>query len=370
MEDFTLNQSLSPDEELALRRARRAEARQKRIAAQRRRNRQLLAAGIATVVLGGSIFAYNATSKKSDNTIKPEKPAFNEVSIPTIQEANRYSEPYFPTETSSTIHLGDQIDSQYAVILDLSNDTILAEKDAHAVISPASMTKVLTLLVAAEHVEDLDDTFTMTIDITDYSYVNDCSVVGLMVGETVSVRELLYGTILPSGADAALGLAHYVSGSQEAFVELMNEKLEELGLSDTAHFTNCVGLYDENHKCTVYDMALIMKAALDNDLCREVLKARTYETLPTADHPEGQILSNWFLRRIEDKDNGDIEVIGAKTGYVYESGSCAVSAGQDSQGNLYIISTGDAAGSWKCIYDHVALYHDYCASTSAEENNM
>ena len=147
----------------------------------------------------------------------------------------------------------------------------------------------------------------MTIDITDYCYVNGCSVVGLMVGETVSVRELFYGTILPSGADAALGLATYVAGSQEAFVALMNEKLEELGIADTAHFTNCVGLYDENHKCTVSDMAVILEAAMDNALCREVLGARTYETAPTTDHPEGQILSNWFLRRIEDKDTGGID---------------------------------------------------------------
>lgn len=365
MEEFTFNHSTppSPDEELARRRARRAEARQKRIEAQRRRNRQLLAAAAAAVVLGGSIFAYNAVSGDDENAIMPEKPVFSDASIPTSQDMQAYTEPYLPTVTSSTIQLTDQIDSLYAVILDLSNDTILAEKDAHAIISPASMTKVLTLLVAAEQVEDLDDTFTITIDITDYAYVNDCSVVGLMVGETVSIRELMYGTILPSGADAALGLATYVSGSHEAFVELMNEKVEELGLSDTAHFTNCVGLYDEDHKCTVYDMALIMKAAMENDLCREVLKARTYETAPTADHPEGQVLSNWFLRRIEDKDNGGIQVVGAKTGYVYESGSCAVSAGEDSEGNLYIIATGDAAGSWKCIYDHVALYHDYCGDS-------
>ena len=101
-----------------------------------------------------------------------------------------------------------------------------------------------------------------------------------MVDETVPVRELFYGTILSSGADAALGLATYVAGSQEAFVALMNEKLEELGIADTAHFTNCVGLYDEAHKCTVSDMAVILEAAMDNDLCREVLGARTYETLP------------------------------------------------------------------------------------------
>ena len=139
------------------------------------------------------------------------------------------------------------------------------------------------------------------------------------------------------------------------------EKLEELGIADTAHFTNCVGLYDEAHKCTVRDMAVILEAAMDNDLCREVLGARTYETLPTADHPEGQILSNWFLRRIEDKDTGGIEVTGAKTGYVVESGNCAASCGETADGRRYICVTADAYSSWRAIYDHVALYKTYCS---------
>ena len=218
------------------------------------------------------------------------------------------------------------------------------------------------LLVGAEHAAGhLDDTFTMTVDITDYCYVNKCSVVGLMVGETVPVRELLYGTILPSGADAALGLAVYVSGSQEAFVELMNQKLEELGVSGTAHFTNCVGLYDENHYCTVTDMALILRAAMENDLCREVLNARKYETAPTEYHPDGQVLSNWFLRRIEDRFPGDFQIIGAKTGYVVQAGSCAVSCGQGADGKRYFCATGDASSAWRAIYDHTNLYQTYCS---------
>ena len=268
----------------------------------------------------------------------------------------------YPTAAENVTELtANNISSEHAVLLDVDNNTILAQRDPDARIYPASMTKIMTLLVAAEHIENMDDTFTMTIDITDYCYVNGCSVVGLMVDETVPVRELFYGTILSSGADAALGLATYVAGSQEAFVALMNEKLEELGIADTAHFTNCVGLYDEAHKCTVSDMAVILEAAMDNDLCREVLGARTYETLPTADHPEGQILSNWFLRRIEDKDTGGIEVTGAKTGYVVESGNCAASCGETADGRRYICVTADAYSSWRAIYDHVALYKTYCS---------
>ena len=217
-------------------------------------------------------------------------------------------------------------------------------------------------LVAAEQIEEknLDDKVTITIDITDYSYSNDCSSVGFAENERVTVQDLFYGTILPSGADAALALATYVAGSQEAFVELMNEKLQKLGLSDTAHFTNCVGLYDEAHRCTVYDMAMIMEAAMDNPLCREVMSAHTYTTSATAEHPDGITISNWFLRRIEDKETG-AEIVCGKTGYVVQSGNCAASYGEDQNGSGYICVTADSTSAWRCIYDHVALYSEFTA---------
>ena len=216
---------------------------------------------------------------------------------------------------------------------------------------------ILTVLVAAEQIDEsrLDDKVTITIEDTDYSYSNDCSNAGFELDEQVTVRDLFYGTILPSGAEAAVALAKYVAGSEEAFVALMNQKMEEMGLSQTAHFTNCVGLYDEAHHCSVYDMAMIMEAAMDNPFCREVLSAHTYTTSVTEQHPEGMILSNWFLRRIEDKDNGKL-VLGAKTGYVVQSGNCAASYAQDVAGNAYVCVTGNATSSWRCIYDHVAVY--------------
>lgn len=319
------------DEERATRRAQRAEARRKKQREKRRRLlRRLVPCGLLAVLCVGLVtVGAQLIEKPAPEMVKAERP-FQVTSVASAPAPEPYAR---AVSGPDTIQLGEDFPSRCAV------------------------------LVAAEHITEaeLDDTFTMTIDITDYCYVNGCSVVGLMVDETVPVRELFYGTILSSGADAALGLATYVAGSQEAFVALMNEKLEELGIADTAHFTNCVGLYDEAHKCTVSDMAVILEAAMDNDLCREVLGARTYETLPTADHPEGQILSNWFLRRIEDKDTGGIEVTGAKTGYVVESGNCAASCGETADGRRYICVTADAYSSWRAIYDHVALYKTYCS---------
>lgn len=266
----------------------------------------------------------------------------------------------FTSDADTKNIYSEEVISANAILVNADTDVITAGKGAYDRISPASMTKVLTVLVAAEAIgeEHLDDPFTITREITDYAYVNDCSSVGFSDGETVTVRDLFYGAVLASGGDAAVGLADYAAGSQEAFVELMNRKLEALGIADSAHFTNCVGLYDAAHYCSVYDMAVIMKAAMANDWCREVLSAHTYTTTPTTEHPEGIEISNWFLRRIEDKETGGL-VVGAKTGYVVQSGNCAVSYEEYADGTPYICVTAGSTSAWRCIYDHVEIYNRY-----------
>ena len=297
------------------------------------------------------------TSDTVDLTARSEDTTEDSDSVPAA--SSKSAADYVISGLDTAPYLGsDDVTSTRALMVDVDSRTVIAQKGAGERISPASMTKILTLLVAAEHVTDLDDTFTITREITDYSYSNDCSAVGFGENETVTVRDLLYGTILPSGGDAAAGLAFYVSGSLDAFVQLMNEKLDALGLSGTAHFTNCVGLYDENHYCTLYDMAVILEAAVDNELCREILSAHTYTTSSTDQHPDGIQISNWFLRRIEDKEIPG-EVLCAKTGYVVQSGNCAASYAVASDGHGYLCVTADAHSGWRCIYDHVAAYQHY-----------
>lgn len=268
-------------------------------------------------------------------------------------------EKYSASKTADTKQIGEAIISEYAIFIDRDSQEVLAEKDGFTIINPASMTKILTVLVAAEHIkeEDLDDTIIITPEITDYGYIHKCSAAGFAKGEEVSVRDLFYGTILPSGADAAVGLAVYVSGDQDSFVELMNEKLKDLGLSDTAHFTNCVGVYDEDHYCSAYDMAMILEAALDNELCREILSTRMYTIPEKEEHPDGLEMSNWFLRRIEDKEY-EGKVLGGKTGYVDQSGSCAASFGENG-GKNYICVTVKAGSPFQCVNDHALLYQEY-----------
>ena len=262
----------------------------------------------------------------------------------------------------------DKVAGTYSILLNEATGEIVAQRDANTKISPASMTKILTVLTAAEAIEssdDLsyDDIVEITFEATNYSYVNDCSNCGFMVGDQVKVSDLFYGTILPSGADAAVSLALYVAGSQEAFVDMMNEEVAKLGLAETSHFTNPAGIYDEDLYTTAYDMSMILKAAVENDFCREVLGTHVYTIEASENHPDGMVLSNWFLRRIEDHmaDSGQSvgQVLGAKTGFVNESGFCAASYEVSSTGIPYICVVANSYSSWGCIYDHVAIYTNY-----------
>lgn len=298
--------------------------------------------GTETVPVSGPGEGMPAVEEESDGMLAGKTPSFK------------------AHDSEDTAEFDETIISQYGILIDAEDGTVLAQKEAHERMNPASMTKILTLLVAAEHLTeaDLEVKVPITIDITDYCYINECSVTGYALDEAVPIRDLLYGTILPSGADSSLALAKYVAGSHEAFVEMMNDKVAELGLAETTHFTNCVGLYDEAHYTTAYDMAVIMKAAADDAFCREILSARTYTTTVTEQHPEGLVISNWFLRRIEDKDTHG-EVLCGKTGFVDQSGSCAASLAVGNDGKEYLCVTGNSTSSSKCIADQVALYQNF-----------
>ena len=324
--------------------------------------------------LPDEVLETSQTPAVSDSLTPRPTPAVTAAPVATVTpgtpegEAAEFAAGYDLRKTKATQTIKDELfpdkyafGSKYAIVVDLDHNEVLAQKDAEVRMNPASMTKILTILVAAERVDlsRLDtDTFPVDADLAVYSYVNDFSSVGWVEGDAPTIRDLFYGCILPSGADAAVGLAEYTAGSQENFVKLMNDKCSQLGIGKTTHFTNCVGLFDENHYSTCHDMAVIMKAALENTFCREVLSAHTYTTKPMKESPEGEVLSNWFLRRIEDKDTHGT-VRSAKTGFVKESGCCAASYQIADSGAHTMVVTADTYSVWKCIYDHVALYALY-----------
>lgn len=255
-----------------------------------------------------------------------------------------------------TKSIGSEVNANYAVVFDLDQGTILGEKNSSASMNPASMTKVMTLLVAVENLPDLEKKITITQDIVDYVKARGASNCGFVAGEQVRVKDLLYGVILPSGADAVLALAKEIAGSEAGFVALMNKKAQDLGLSSDCKFQNATGLYHSTHHMNVKDIGEIMAAAMRNSLAREVLSTENYQIPATNKHGNGIKLTNLFVQRIKGQDTGGASVTMAKTGFVRQSMFCAVSSGKGANGKNLLVVTGYSSSTWQCIKDHATLY--------------
>ncbi len=360
-----------------------ARRRREKLQQQRKRAQIIRLAKLGGLILIGLviIIVLVLSIKKANKRRAEKKAALAEASVEVITEPITIEEPqevedtrdpddidpsasashgkYSYTEAADMKFMqSDNMQSTSAILVNIDTNEIEGQVDYKTRIVPASMTKVMTVLVAAEHIDSIKEKVAISIDATDFAYRNDCSSVGFAEGEMVTIEDLFYGTILSSGGDAAAQLAMYVAGTQDEFVDMMNEKCKELGIDSTTHFTNTVGIYNDNHYSTCYDMAIIMNAAIENEFLKTVMSAKKYTTSSTTEHPEGISISNWFLRRIEDKDCGG-EVICAKTGYVVQSGNCAVSYGTSVSGTPYIAVSANAHSGWRAIYDHVDMYKNF-----------
>lgn len=312
----------------------------------------------------------NKANTPSPNTNSTGNPSVNTTSAPSVNPATQpgtsvNQEPAKVgtlqnlaqlSKNSSTRTLSSEIDANYAVVYDLDNGSILAEKNASQSMYPASMTKVMSLLVFAENLPDMNKKLTITQDIVSFVQARGASNCGFVVGEQVTVKDLLYGVILPSGADAVLALCKEVSGSEAAFVERMNKRAREMGLSGYCNFQNATGLFHSTHRMTVKDMAQIMAVAMQNPRAREVLMTENYQTSPTNKHAQGLKFTNLFLQRIKTQDSGGATIQMAKTGYVSQSKFCVVTAGKGRSGKNLLIVTGQSSSTWQAIKDQAALY--------------
>ena len=294
------------------------------------------------------------TPEEPVEVVPADDPAEPEEDTPDTPAAASLS-----TETDATQTLDLELYSEHAILIDLETNTVIAEKDPDAKIYPASMTKVMTALVACEQITDWDATFTMTQAIIDPLFLSDATMAGFVNGEEVSMTDLVYGALLPSGAEATEALAQTIAGSTEGFVALMNEKAAELGLTNT-HFVNDSGLHDENHYTTVREMAVILEAAMANECCRAALSAVSYTSAPTTQNPEGVAMINKFLYRIGQYELGDAVVEGAKTGFTSQAMNCCASFGIAANGKPVVCVTAHAWTGDFCVEDHVALYTTYC----------
>ena len=260
----------------------------------------------------------------------------------------------------STVHPcgAASLSAESAILIEADSGDVISEKNSHARLPMASTTKIMTAVVALEHVPT-----GRQVKIPSAACGVEGSSVYLTPGETLTMEDLLYAMLLESANDAAAAIAIEVAGSVDAFADMMNEKAAELGLADT-HFTNPHGLYDENHYTTAADLAMIAAYALKNETFSKIVS--TYKhTIPLHDGEGVRVLIN-HNRLL--KMSGD--VIGVKTGFTKKSGRCLVSAAERN-GVRVIAVTLNAPNDWN---DHLAMLEEGLGSYSsydlAEENEF
>lgn len=221
--------------------------------------------------------------------------------------------------------------SEAILIMESSTGKIIYEKNGYEQKYPASTTKILTAILAIEHC-NLDEMATAS-EFAINSIPSGYSTANIQIGESLSVRDLLYALMLQSANESAVVLAEHISGSQEAFADLMNQKAEEIGCKNT-HFVNPNGVHDEDHYSTAYDLALIAKYAMQNETFREIVKTTSFTLPATNAYPSNtRTYTNTNNLIIYDNrnrpDNYYYEyATGIKTGYTSAAKNCLVSSAE------------------------------------------
>ena len=265
-------------------------------------------------------------------------------------------------EAKESYKFENQLSSEYAILVDMDTKKILYEKNADVKMYPASLTKIMTVYFSILQYNDLDQRVVMPTDIMENLYLENASVAGFEAGEEVSIEDLLYGAMLPSGADASIALAINSAGSEAAYVDKMNRYAKALGMNQT-HFTNVTGLHDDDHYTTINDLNILLKKALENETFYTIFTSQSHQTQTTMEHPEGLFLNSTFADTLNEYELSNNYIIGEKTGYTTEAGLCLASLG-NVHNKSYLFITGKAAG------DHTTEpYHIYDAFNVYQELN-
>ena len=220
------------------------------------------------------------------------------------------------------------IDSSKAIIYNLNDDKVLYEKASNEKTKIASLTKIMTCLVALDKITNIDDE--VTVEYQDLKNLKGYAVAGFRVGSKVTYKDLLYALMLPSAADAANILSRSIAGSVDEFVKLMNDKVSSLGLKNT-HFSNPIGMDNDNYS-TAADMAIILKEAIKNNTFKELYNTDDYTA-------SNNIKLAKTTNKIADKYNLDISnLTGSKTGFTEEAGYCLASTATYNDVNFLAIT--------------------------------
>ena len=254
--------------------------------------------------------------------------------------------------TDESLYSADEITSEAGAVFDLSSRETLYSKNAFERLYPASITKVMTAILAIKY-GNLSDLVTVTEDavITE----SGASLCGINPGDRLTLEQLLYGLMLPSGNDAGAAIAVHMAGSIEAFADRMNQEARALGATDT-HFVNPHGLTDENHYTTAYDLYLIYREALTLPKFREVTGTESYNA-SYVDASGAAVEKTWGgtnLYMLGKRDTpGGLTVFSSKTGTTQAAGSCLIMATRDDDSGDEYISVILKSENRNSLYDNM-----------------
>ena len=246
----------------------------------------------------------------------------------------------------------DFLTAEAGALFDVEGRQTLYSKDAFEIMYPASITKVMTALVAIKY-GNLED----RVKVTDEAVITEsgATLCGIKPGDTLTLEQLLYGLMLPSGNDAGAAIAVHMDGSIEAFADRMNEEARRLGAADS-HFVNPHGLHDKDHYTTAYDLYLIFNEAFKYPKFREIIEAKAYTANYTNRAGENVSktwkCSNQFITGERDTPEG-ITVLGGKTGTTKAAGYCLIIASRDNVSEGNFISVVLKSDSRPHLYDNM-----------------
>ncbi len=268
--------------------------------------------------------------------------------------------PTLPNERITSV-LDSELYSGYACLTDVQTGSVIAEKRMDERFYPASLTKLMTALVLIENADDLEAEVTVTRKVYDKVYLEGASVAGFVLGESARLIDMLYGILLPSGAEAVLSAADAVFGSEEALVEKMNERAALMGLVNT-HFTNATGLHDDEHYSSAHDMNTILLEAMKNETFMQIAQSGSYSVPPTDKHPDGFKVYSTVFGKLNGRQPESAKILGGKTGYTLEAMLCLATFAEKN-GRLYAAVTLGAEGTHKTaqhqVDDALLLYDNY-----------
>ena len=257
-----------------------------------------------------------------DNTVKAEEGEGSDTEGESSTETE--IDPTVQTNDIPGWPQGDAVESDAAICMDGNTGAVLYGKNIEKQEYPASITKIMTVLLALEN-GNLDDTVTFSENAV-YSIEYGSAHLGLTEGEELTLEQCLYGIMLASANEISNAVAEHIGGSVEKFADMMNQKAEELGCVNT-HFVNPNGLHDDNHYTCAYDMALITQAAMKYDKFREIIHTQEYCYPETNLVKEKRYFANHHGMLMDESRAYD-GFIGGKTGYTDEAWNTLVSTAE------------------------------------------